>query len=212
MRLLLPAAWVVLTACGGFDNGPLRVGEVKGQLSRVTPGRAFVAVLGEPESKLDVDASGSFTLKGVSAGARELLAVGGNEAAARVAVNVAAASVVDLGSVALYPAGEIEVVPLAPDHQKLSGAAITVAGTPWQQVPANSEGKLEIVGVPSGCWTVLVAVPGLAASTGEVCVDPGEHKRADLSLPAADGKSGSEGCRVTGCEVGYSCEGDGACR
>ena len=211
MRHLLPIA-VLLCGCGGFDNSPLTLGEVRGQLSMVTSSRAFIAVLGAPESKQQLDATGVFSLKALVPGPVELIAVGGEEWAARVAAQIDAAKVLDLGQVALYPAGEIEVFPEVPSHQQVLVPTLTIEGTPWQRLRLNQEGRLHVEGMPSGCWTVTVASTGLSPSSQEVCLNQGEHKRVDLALGAPDGKVGSEGCRVSGCEFGYACESDGACR
>lgn len=208
MRTLL-AIGLLCTGCGGLDNRPLSRGALAGRLPGLDRERAFVAALGEPALLAVLDASGAFTFESLPAGEAQLLAVASDERAARLAVQVEAGKAKDLGEVPLEAAGRIEVRVVAPEHQLVSAGAVSVAGTPWQGLRLDGEGDCEVRGVPRGCWAVAVEVPGLGAWQREVCVEPGEAR--SLELLAERGEA-SEGCRVTGCQPGYSCEPDGACR
>lgn len=212
MRALVPIT-LVLAGCGGFDNGPLKVGEVRGRLESSERESAFVAVLGAPTVRASVDDEGNFSLAQVETGVRELLAVGSDDLAARFEVTVEPARVLDLGTLALATAGSIEAQARTPDdHLQLSGGTLSVVGTPWENLATDAEGRARVKGVPRGCWTVTLALPGLGADSKDVCLNDGQAQRLDFDFPAPDGSEGHEGCRVLGCEAGYGCDDDGACR
>jgi hypothetical protein len=203
----------VLAGCGGFSNGPLKVGEVRGHLASAEFESAFVAVLGAPAVRSSVDRDGNFSLREVETGVHELLAVGSDDLAARFEVTVEPARVLELGTLALVAAGSIEAQVLTADeHLRLSGAMLTVAGTPWENISMDSDGRAQVKGVPRGCWTVTLEAPGLGTGSKEACLNDGQAQRLDFDFPAPDGSDGREGCRVLGCEDGYGCNDDGACR
>lgn len=211
MRALL-ASLLFFSACGGFDNTPLRLGEVRGQLLGADPSRAFVSVVGAPDTVASVDEAGVFALGGVEPGPRELLAVGRDDQASRLSVLVEAGRVAELGEVALAPAGVLEIYARAPGRQKVGRAIGAVEGTPWRGLFFAGEDEVYVRGVPRGCWTAVVEVPGLGAASQEACLGEGELRKVDVVLPEPDGSPGREGCSVTGCEEGFSCQSDGACR
>jgi hypothetical protein len=65
--------------------------------------------------------------------------------------------------------------------------------------------------VPAGCYTVSAGVPGLGTQTEGVCVREGNEREVSLRFGTPDGGPGLEGCSVTGCEDGRSCQPSGSC-
>jgi hypothetical protein len=210
MKRLLLIALCALPACGGFENEPFKTGIVRGQLSGVDA-TALISVVDHEELVTRPDAEGRFELAGVPLGNVELLAIINARQSRRLAVTVAGATVVELGAVEAKPSAKFEIYVSAAGGLRLTGGTVSLVGTPLRVNIRGSENEAEFY-VPGGCYTALVQVPGLAEATTSGCIgDSGFfERRVELSPP--DGSPGQEGCAVTGCLTGLTCQVDRTCR
>jgi hypothetical protein len=200
-----------LGGCGGLVNEPFRVGTVHGQLTESDPRVALVSVLGAPDLRSDVAPDGTFTLERVPAGEAELFIVASASRAARVLLTVPSGQSLDLGEVIPKEASFLELGVIAPAHQQVDEAQVTVAGTPLRQLPLDEKGDRLVGPMPDGCYTLEISLPGFPEVSSETCVSAGESKRVKVNLPAPDSRNGERGCAVTGCTEGFLCMSDGRC-
>lgn len=215
---LLVAA-LLLGACGSIDNDPFRRGTVRGQVEGANPALALVSVQGEPGLRSGVDAQGNFELTQVPVGEVELFIVADAARAARVRVMVNGAQAVTVEKVKPKDAGFLDVRvrikaedPVDAPQAPLTGALVTVEGTPFQRLALDTDGRTWVGPLPDGCWQLTVSAPGYLTRRQEGCVGVGERKPVIVRL----GGSGDQGlvnggCRVTGCALGAVCAGDGRC-
>ncbi len=169
-----------------------------------------MSVIGRPELLAHAEDDGSFELVGVPQGDVDLLAIISSSRSERVQALVRGGQVTDIGTRSGRPTASIEVELRAPSHQRVSRGTVDVSGTPVElRVEDPGEWKLR---VPAGCYEVVATVPGLGTQSANVCVTEGQERSLHVSFPAPDGSPGREGCSVTGCEFGYSCQAStGAC-
>jgi hypothetical protein len=205
--LAVTVAALLVTACGGLDNSPLRVGIIRGVVSDPAPD-ALVFVEQLPALATRPGADGRFELARVPQGEVTLVVLASPLRAERQRVVVGGASVAELGAVGAAPGVPVELEVSVPSRQSRAGAVFEVGGVPLsQRVDRDGEVRLAL---PRGCLPVRVSLRGLGALEREVCVES-EPREVRFLLPAPDGSPGREGCSVTGCESGYACQSSGAC-
>jgi hypothetical protein len=209
MRRLLASLVVVLSACGGFENTPLTEGVVRGQLLGADA-TAVISVLNQPALQTTPDATGHFELR-VPQGDLKLFVVTSKSVASIVPVTVSGGSVAELGQVAPVAAAVLEVRAEAPSFQNLSAGEITVQGTPYAAFSLKQGTEQHLGPLPAACYDVDVTVPGLGSVTHQVCLKAGYETEVEFHLPTPDGTVGREGCAVTGCLSGLTCNPDGSC-
>lgn len=201
---------MLVSACGGLENEPFKVGTVKGQISDADQS-ALVSVVGREDLVARPDTQGFFVLQNVPLGRVELLVVHNRTQLERVSVDVAGASSVDLGPVAPQPGVHTELYVQAPGGQYLAGT-VQFVGTPLAATirPPEFEAELHL---PPGCYTARAVVAGLGTQTDEFCISAGAFAvTRRLTMPVPDGSAGNEGCPVSGCQAGLVCQADLACR
>ncbi len=191
-------------ACGNLTNEPFRVGTVRGQLTEFDPAVALVSLVGQPGLRSNVDAEGRFALEGVPAGPAELFIVATAEQATRISVTVQGGQSIEVKSVAPRAAGFFDLKVKAKQGERLTGAQVSVLGTPFQRLLLDDKGRLRVGPLPDGCYDVTVAATGFPLVQTEACVVPGEKKDVKVDLEA-DEQYVNRGCAVTGCADGLTC-------
>lgn len=207
--LLVTVALVVLAACGGLDNGPLRLGVIRGVVPNPTID-TVVLVEQAPALSTRPSADGHFELTGVPQGDVTLLVLASATHAERLTVNVRGGEVAEVGSVGQTPAARLEIVVHVPSNQSRLQTKVQVNGVTLQK-PLDREGEVAIA-LPTGCYPVIVSIPGLGSLEKQVCMQAPTMREVQFELPEPNGTPGREGCSVSGCEPGYSCRSDGSCR
>ncbi|MBZ4422385.1 carboxypeptidase-like regulatory domain-containing protein [Myxococcus sp. RHSTA-1-4] len=197
-------------ACGNLRNDPFRVGTVRGQLTEYDAAVALVSLVGQPGVRSNVDAEGRFVLEGVPAGPAELFIVATAEKATRVGVTVQGGQSIDVKGVAPKDAGFFEMRVKSKGGELLTGAQVSVVGTPFQRLQLDSEGRLRVGPLPDGCYSVAVSATGFPMLQAEACVGPGEKKEIKVDLEAAEDYV-NRGCVVTGCADGLVCAPNNKC-
>lgn len=206
-RLVSMVAFV-LAACGGFDNTPLRLGVVRGVVSSPTI-ETVVLVEQLPSLSTRPSADGRFELSGVPQGDVSLLVLASSTHAERLTVNVRGGEVAEVGTVGQKPGARLEIVVHVPSNQSRARAQVQVNGVTLQQ-PLDFEGEVAIA-LPTGCYPVVVSVPGLGSLEKQVCMQAPTMREVQFELPEPNGTPGREGCSVSGCESGFSCRSNGSC-
>lgn len=191
-------------ACGNLTNEPFRVGTVRGQLTEYDPAVALVSLVGQPGLRSNVDAEGRFALERVPAGPVELFIVATADKAARVGVTVQGGQSIEVKNVATKAAGFFDVRVKASQGERVTGAQVSVVGTPFQRLLLDDSGRLRLGPLPDGCYGVTVSATGFPLLQAEACVGPGEKKELKLDLEAAEDYI-NRGCGVTGCADGLRC-------
>lgn len=215
MRLTLHIAMAALLAlgvgaCGNLRNEPFRVGTVRGQLTEYDAAVALVSLVGQPGVRSNVDAEGRFVLESVPAGPVELFIVATSEKAARVGVTVQGGQSIEVRSVAPKAAGFLEVRVKARGGERLTGAQVSVVGTPFQRLLLDGLGNLRVGPLPDGCYAVAVSATGFPLARAEACVGPGERREIKVDLEASEDYV-NRGCGVTGCADGLVCAPNNRC-
>lgn len=193
-----------LSACGNIRNDPFRVGTVRGQLTEFDAAVALVSLVGQPGVRSTVDAEGRFELTNVPAGPAELFIVATAEKAVRVGVTVQGGQSIEVRGVAPRAAGFFELKVKASQGERVTGAQVSVVGTPFQRVQLGESGQLRVGPLPDGCYQVTVSATGFPLTQAEACVGPGEKKELKITLKA-DPDYVNRGCAVTGCADGLVC-------
>lgn len=206
---LVSVVAVVLAACGGFDNTPLRLGVVRGVVSSPTI-ETVVLVEQQPALSTRPSADGRFELTGVPQGEVTLLVLASAVNAERLTVNVRGGEVAEVGSVGQTPGARLEIVVHVPSNQSRAQARVQVNGVTLQR-PLDREGEVSIA-LPTGCYPIVVSIPGLGSLEKQVCMQAPMMREVQFELPEPNGTPGREGCSVSGCESGRSCRSDGSCR
>jgi len=197
-------------ACGNLQNEPFRVGTVRGQLTEYDAAVALVSLVGQPGVRSNVDADGLFALEGVPAGPAELFIVATAEKAARVGVTVQGGQSIQLKGVAPKAAGFFDLRVRASQGERVTGAQVSVVGTPFQRLLLDDSGQLRVGPLPDGCYGVTVSATGFPLTQAEACVGSGEKKELRLTLEA-DEDHVNRGCAVTGCADALVCAPNGRC-
>lgn len=198
---------LLVAACGGLDNSPLRLGVIRGVVSDPTP-ESLVFVEELPSLNTRPGADGRFELLSVPQGEVTLVVLASPLRAQRRKVVVGGASVAEVGSLGATAGVSVELEVQVPSHQSRVGAVIEVAGVALPQ-KVDRDGEVHLA-LPPGCLPVRVSLRGLGAVQNEVCVES-EFREVRFVLPTPDGSPGREGCSVTGCDQGYVCKSSGAC-
>lgn len=207
-RVLATVSVTFLAACGGLENVPLTKGVVRGSLVGANA-QSLVAVIGQPELYTHPEADGSFSIADVPQGDVELLLLANSNSAARQTVTVTGGGVSNLGQVQGRPPGFLEIFLRPPNFISAAKGTVAVLGTPLTDtVEPSGEAEFRL---PTGCYVVRGAVPGLAAVDRDVCLEEGGLLDAEFELPEPDGSEGHEGCGLAGCLAGTVCKSDGRC-
>ncbi|MDP1919289.1 MAG: hypothetical protein Q8L14_23770 [Myxococcales bacterium] len=204
---LVSVVALVLAACGGFDNTPLRLGVVRGVVSSPTI-ETVVLVEQLPALFTRPSADGRFELTGVPQGEVTLLVLASASNAERLTVNVRGGEVAEVGSVGQTPGARLEIEVRVPSFQSRSKTTVQVNGFTLQQ-RLDRDGDVTIA-LPSGCYPVIVSLPGLGVVEKQVCVEAPTRREVHFDLLVPDGSPGREGCSVTGCDL-FTCRSDGSC-
>jgi hypothetical protein len=209
IRPLAIAPTLLLAACGGLDNRPLRVGAISGTVQACDPTQAVVGIVGGEQ--VMVDDSCAFRLDGVPEGPAQLFVVANPANAAALDVEVQGATVTELGPITAPHGSVLHLNTKAPSHQKVSGKVET-PGLPLMPQSIDSMGAVRVGPFPAGCWSVTVVVAGLGQLMPMACFAAGQDDSLDVTMPAPDGSVGREGCSVSGCTDGpQACQPDGSC-
>lgn len=203
------ALFALLSGCGGLDNDPLTLGVVRGRLTRADA-KAWASLLGRPETRQPLSASGAFEFRDVPHGTTEVIAVANGTEALRKPVEVSGAAVTDVGALNPRPGGFLELQVESKSRLALTGGTATIAGVPFE-VQLSADGDADIGPLPLGCYSVHLSLPGSGAYDQEACTEEGVREHLELSLPEPDGSPGHEGCGVTGCQAGLTCGLSGRC-
>ncbi|QSQ14426.1 carboxypeptidase regulatory-like domain-containing protein [Myxococcus landrumensis] len=210
VHFMLGAALILCTgACGNLENAPLRVGTIQGQLTEFDPAVAMVALVGDPEVRTTVDATGRFKLEDVPTGAAELFIVATSEKAARVAVKVSGGKAVDVPRVEARNAGFFEMRVKATHGERVAGVQVFVRDTPFDRLILDGAGRLRVGPLPDGCYALTLTGAGFPLVTTEACVGAGEKKELKLELVPNSGIVNR--CGLTGCADGLVCAPGGRC-
>lgn len=207
-RALLVALAVTLAGCGGFDNTPFRVGVVRGVVPNPTV-NTVVLVEQQPALSARPDAQGRFELVDVPQGEVTLLVLASAANAERLTVTVRGGDVVDTGAVGTKAGARLEIVVHVPSNQSRLQTRIQVGSVTLTQL-LDREGEVHVA-LPTGCYPVVVSIPGLGTMERQVCVTAPTMRQVQFELPEPDGSPGREGCSVSGCEVGLTCRSNGSC-
>jgi hypothetical protein len=198
---------IALSACGGFDNTPLRLGVVRGVVSNPTID-TVVMVEQLPALSTRPSPDGSFELTGVPQGEVTLLVLASASNAERLTVNVRGGEVAELGSVGQTPGARLEIEVRVPSFQSRAKTTVQVNGVTLQRA-LSRDGEVSVA-LPSGCYPVIVSLPGLGSVEKQVCVEAPTRREEHFDLLVPDGSPGREGCSVTGCDL-FTCRSDGSC-
>jgi hypothetical protein len=206
------AALLALTtgACGNIRNEPFRVGTVRGQLTEFDAAVALVSLVGQPGVRSNVDAEGRFVLEDVPAGPAELFIVATAEKALRVGITVQGGQSIEVKRVAPNAAGFFDMRVKASQGERVTGAQVSVVGTPFQRLLLDDAGRLRVGPLPDGCYAVAVSATGFPLTQAEACVGVGEKKELKVTLEA-DPEYVNRGCAVTGCADDLVCAPNNKC-
>lgn len=204
-HIALAAVLALVTgACGNIQNEPFRVGTVRGQLTEFDAAVALVSLVGQPGVRSTVDEEGRFALEDVPAGPAELFIVATAHKALRMGITVQGGQSIEVKRVAPNAAGFFEMRVKATQGERVTGARVSVVGTPLQELLLDDSGRLRVGPLPDGCYVVTVSATGFPVTRAEACVVPGEKKDLKVTLEA-DPEHVNRGCAVTGCEDGLVC-------
>jgi hypothetical protein len=178
---------VLLGACGGFNNGQLGEGTVRGRILGADADVAWVSVFGESELMTGVSSDGRFELEGVPARTVELFVLASRTHAARVRVVPQGARIIDVGDIDAPPGAFITVRLRGPDGNVPEEGEVEVDGTPFDDLPVDpSTGELRVGPLPEGCYELEVDAKEHAKKEEQVCVREGEERLHDVVLEKAD--------------------------
>jgi hypothetical protein len=124
--------------------------------------------------------------------------------AVRVGITVQGGQSIEVKRVAPNAAGFFEMRVKASQGERVTGAQVSVVGTPLQRLTLDDAGHLRVGPLPDGCYEVTVSATGFPLTRAEACVGPGEKKELKVTLEA-DPEYVNRGCAVTGCAEGLVC-------
>ncbi|GEN05891.1 hypothetical protein SAMN05443572_102989 [Myxococcus fulvus] len=177
----------LLGACGGFNNGQLGEGSVRGRILGADADVAWVSVFGESDVMTGVSSDGRFELEGVPARTVELLVLASRTHAARVRVVPQGARIIDVGDIAAAPGAFITVRLRSQDGNVPEEGEVEVDGTPFDDLPVDpSTGELRVGPLPEGCYELEVDAKEHAKKEEQVCVREGEERLHDVVLDKTD--------------------------
>ncbi|NBD11775.1 peptidase associated/transthyretin-like domain-containing protein [Corallococcus silvisoli] len=184
---------LALAGCGGFDNGPLRTGTVRGRVLGAESGVARVSVLGRSDLRVSVDSDGRFELDGVPATSLELFVIATKTRAARKPVVAQGARVTDVGDIQSGP-GAFLTLRVTDERGAIpSGVEVELKGTGGDKVKVDAgNGEARLGPLPAGCYELEVKADHLEDLEEEVCVREGEEQVRDITLPSDDHGGGDD--------------------
>ncbi|MCY1046140.1 carboxypeptidase regulatory-like domain-containing protein [Corallococcus sp. bb12-1] len=191
------ALWALalaLAGCGGFENGPLQTGTVRGRILGVEADVARVSVMGRSELRASVDADGRFELSDVPATSLELFVVASRTRATRKAVVARGARVTDVGDIASAP-GAFIIVRVSDETGSVpSDVEVEVEGTGFDSLKVEpGNGEVRVGPLPAGCYSLEVKARDLEDVELEVCVREGEELVRAITLPSDDDGGDDDG-------------------
>ncbi|MCP3064019.1 carboxypeptidase regulatory-like domain-containing protein [Myxococcus sp. K38C18041901] len=191
--LLSMLALVLAGACGGFNNGQLGEGSVRGRILGADVDVAWVGVFGESELMTRVSSDGRFELEGVPARTVELFVMASRTRAARVRAVPQGARVIDVGDIDAPPGAFITVRLRGDDGNVPEEGEVEVDGTPFDDLPVDpSTGEVRVGPLPAGCYAVEVDAKQHAKKEEQVCVREGEERLYDVVLAKVDDDDGDD--------------------
>ncbi|WP_434300741.1 carboxypeptidase-like regulatory domain-containing protein [Corallococcus exiguus] len=184
---------LALVGCGGFDNGDLRTGTVRGRVLGAESGVARVSVLGHSELRATVAADGRFELDGVPAVPLELYVVASRTQAARTPVLAQGARVTDVGDIQGKPGAFLTVRVRDEQGAIPPDVEVELRGTGEDRAKVDtSSGEVRLGPLPAGCYSLEVKADDLEDVETEVCVREGEERVQPITLPADDDDGGDD--------------------
>ncbi|GHG72963.1 carboxypeptidase regulatory-like domain-containing protein [Comamonas sp. JC664] len=191
--LLGMALLAVTGACGGFNNGPLGEGSVRGRILDADVDVAWVSVFGESELMTGVSSDGRFELEGVPARTVELFVLASRTRAARVQVVPRGARIIDVGDIDAPPGAFITVQLRSDDGSVPEEGEVEVEDTPFDDLPVDpATGELRVGPLPAGCYVLEVDAKEHAQKEEQVCVREGEERRLEVVLSRGDDDDGDD--------------------
>ncbi|MBZ4329955.1 carboxypeptidase-like regulatory domain-containing protein [Corallococcus sp. AS-1-12] len=185
---------LALAGCGGFDNGDLRTGTLKGRILGVEADVARVSVMGRSDLRASVSADGSFQLAGVPATSLELFVVASRTRAARKAVVAQGAQVTDVGDIASAPGAFLTVRVTDEGGAIPSGVEVELKDTGLDRIKlAAGNGEARLGPLPPGCYELEVKADDLEDVEEEICVREGEEQVRAITLPTDDDGGDDDG-------------------
>ncbi|WP_223759222.1 carboxypeptidase regulatory-like domain-containing protein [Myxococcus sp. RHSTA-1-4] len=180
---------LAVAGCGGFENGPLGSGTVRGRIVDAEPDVAMVSVLGRPELRAGVSQDGRFELAGVPATSVELFVVASRTRAVRSAVVAQGARIVDVGDIQAPPGAFITVRVSDGQGGVPSRAEVEVDGTVLDEIEVDAtSGEVRVGPLPSGCYELKVDADEVDEVKEDVCLREGEELvRSVILVPDGDG-------------------------
>lgn len=169
MRALTAAllSAVAAAACGDLSNVPLHRGLVKGQVVGADE-RPFVSAFGEEEQDVEVQEDGAFEAR-MLAGARELYFATRTDAK-RIAVQLIAGDVLELGPVTLDPGLFVTFV-----FADSGGRLQEIAGTQVEDLQTDG-GEVTAGPLARGCYSAIVRPADEADLVIDFCVATGGER------------------------------------
>lgn len=184
---------LALVGCGGFDNGDLRTGTVRGRVLGAESGVARVNVMGDSELRATVGADGRFELAGVPARSLELFVVASRTQAARTTVLAQGARVTDVGDIQAKPGAFLTVRVRDEQGAIPPDVEVELRGTGEDRAKVDtSSGEVRLGPLPAGCYALEVKADDLEDVETEVCVREGEERVQAITLPADDKGGGDD--------------------
>ncbi len=166
---LVVSSWAL--GCGGFENGPLQTGSLRGTVANVNgTDPAWIWVDGVT-SPVPLNVDGSFALEDLPVGEVKLMVIANANEAISLQTVVQPATET---SVPVTPAlGGWFIVDLRDSGDPIPGANASVIGAPafLQNVGPGSEGGARLGPLPFGCYTIHVKSSESAPILVEACVD-----------------------------------------
>ena len=179
--------WLGLAGCGGFNNGPLASGTVRGRIVGAEADVAVVSVLGQPELRVGVDPDGRFELAGVPATAVELFVVASRTRAARSKVVAQGARITDVGDIQPVPGAFITVRVSDGNGGVPSRAEVEVDGTVLDDIKVDvTRGEVRVGPLPAGCYELEVKADDVEDVEEDICVREGEELVRSITLRSDD--------------------------
>lgn len=179
MRTWVAAATVVLTACGGLDNRPLRTGTVIGQLQACEAPDSVVGVVGDPSLNVTAGADCAFRLDGIEPGPVELFVAASAKKVMLVGLEARAATLTDLGVLDPRPGAFIRLSAHAAGNPE---GELTAPDLPLRATAIGKSGMARLGPLPKGCFRFEVALSGLGKKALSQCFSEGEEAAVDVSF------------------------------
>ncbi|WP_434345790.1 carboxypeptidase-like regulatory domain-containing protein [Myxococcus virescens] len=177
------AALAVAGACGGFNNGPLEAGTVRGRILEVESDVAVVSVFGKPDLRASVSPDGRFELRDVPATSVELFLIASRTRAARTKVLAEGARIIDVGTIDAPLGGFITVRVRDSQGGIPPRAKVEVDETVFDDLEVDaSSGEVRIGPLPAGCYTLEVEGDEHDETDEDVCVREGEELVREVVL------------------------------